>query len=178
MFYHSNVSRLALTTVLLGTLANTAPAFAADVPFTAKPPAKAAALENSHKHVHAKMLREHLEEHIKKVHADLKITPEQEPQWAEVAQAMRNDEETTIKTIHDFRYSGKPHTAVEDLENYQKVIQAHIDSLDKVISTFSDLYDSMPDEQKALADKAFSKFEWDSPEHPHHHRRYKEQAKR
>jgi hypothetical protein len=47
-------------------------------------------------------------------------------------------------------------TAVEDLKTYQKFAEAHVDGLKNLISSFSTLYDAMPDAQKKTADGVFN----------------------
>ncbi len=153
--------RLAAVAVLLGSLACAAPAFAADA--TPATPAPAAKMHMHHKHHEGKEgmegMRQHVEERIKTLHAKLNITAEQESAWSDVADAMRNSEKDVIALIHERHEHAKTLTAVEDLESYQKIAQAHADGLDKVASAFSTLYDKMSDEQKANADKVFGGFE-------------------
>ena len=99
-----------------------------------------------------------VEERIKTLHAKLNITPDQESAWGGVAQAMR-DSETNISSLIKARHENSSKmTAVDDLQSYQKIAQAHADGLGKVASAFSTLYNSMSDTQKANADKVFSGF--------------------
>ena len=42
-------------------------------------------------------------------------------------------------------------TAVDDLQSYQKITQAHADALQKMITSFQTLYNEMPDSQKKNA---------------------------
>lgn len=162
MRIHTNASRLVLLAVLLSAAA---PAYAADKPGV---PPKA---ENAHCHHHDSMegMRQHVEERIATLHSKLMITPEQESDWNDVAEAMRDSEAETTALIHERHHAMKPMTAVEDLESYQKIAQAHADGLDKVASAFSDLYDEMSDAQKANADKIFGGYEGHGPEHKHMH---------
>ena len=46
-------------------------------------------------------------------------------------------------------------TALDDLKNYQKVTQAHVDGLKNLIASFEALYAAMPDDQKKTADHVF-----------------------
>jgi protein CpxP len=50
-------------------------------------------------------------------------------------------------------------TAVQDLKNYEKFAQAHVDGLKNLISSFTTLYKAMPDPQKKLADQVFQSFD-------------------
>ena len=50
-------------------------------------------------------------------------------------------------------------SAVDDLETYQKIAQAHADGLQKLVTAFQPVYDSMSDDQKKNADQVFGQFE-------------------
>ena len=79
-----------------------------------------------------------IEQRIASLHASLKITTDEEPKWAAVAQAMRDNA-----------------AAIDDLKMYQKFAQAHVDGLKNLISSFGTLYSAMPDAQKKVADTVF-----------------------
>jgi len=95
-------------------------------------------------------------QHIKDLHAKLKITAAEESQWATVAQTMR-DSAAELDTAIDKRQSmqGKA-TAIDDLNAYGDIAQAHADSVKKLAAVFSPLYASMPDDQKKVADDVFA----------------------
>lgn len=153
--------RAVAVVVLLGSLAS-APVYAADAAAPAPAAVKTTAAPMHHKHhEHESVegMRQHVEERIKTLHTKLMITPEQESDWNDVAQAMRDSEAETIAVIHERHNATKPLNAVEDMESYQKIAQAHADGLEKVISAFSTLYDEMSDAQKANADKIFGSYE-------------------
>jgi periplasmic protein CpxP/Spy len=98
-----------------------------------------------------------VEQRIKDLHAALKITPDQDSKWNEVAQDMRENAAAMDKLIAANRTT-PPQTmsAVEDLKIYQKFAQAHVDGLKNLISSFDKLYAAMPDAQKKIADVVFS----------------------
>jgi hypothetical protein len=102
---------------------------------------------------------ETVEQRIADLHAKLQITPAEEPKWKAVADAMRDNAanmEKLVQSRHDKDSASM--TAVDDLTNYQVFAQAHADGLKKVTAAFEDLYESMPDPQKKVADAAFQKF--------------------
>lgn len=102
---------------------------------------------------------ENVEQRITQLHADLKITPDQESKWNPVAQAMRDNAANMEKLIAEKRKTGSPNmTAVDDLKTYQEFTQAHLDGIKNLTSAFSSLYDSMSDPQKKNADEVFAKF--------------------
>ena len=84
------------------------------------------------------------------------ITPDEEANWNNVAQAMRENAANMEKMVAENRTTPPQNmTAVEDLEKYQKFAQAHVDGLKNLISSFETLYNAMPDAQKKIADEVF-----------------------
>ena len=110
---------------------------------------------------------EHVEARIKTLHDKLGITAEQEDQWKNVADTMRQNEQAIHNLIKERHENGANMSAVDDLRSYQSIAKEHVEGLDKLIPVFESLYDTMSDTQKANADKVFGKFEG----HDHHHAR-------
>lgn len=99
---------------------------------------------------------ETVEQRITSLHAALKITPDEQSKWDAVAQAMRENAAAMEKLVADTRATAPRNmTAVDDLKTHQKFAQAHVDGLKNLISSFSTLYDAMPDSQKKIADQVF-----------------------
>lgn len=97
-----------------------------------------------------------VEKHIKDLRARLKITPAEESQWEKVAQTMR-DNATELDAAISKRDTLASHgTALDDLNAYGDIVQTHADSIKKLSSAFSELYDAMPDNQKKVADEVFT----------------------
>lgn len=94
-----------------------------------------------------------IERHIKDLHAKLKITPAEESQWDAVAQTMRENATELDRAIE--RRQANAGTAIDDLNAYADIVQAHADAIKKLAATFSTLYASMPDDQKKVADGVF-----------------------
>jgi Ni/Co efflux regulator RcnB len=102
---------------------------------------------------------ETIDQRIASLHESLKITPDEETQWADVAQTMRDNEATVQKLAADARTTPVENaTAVDDLKAYQKFAQAHVDGLAKMTASFETLYTAMPDPQKKIADQVFANF--------------------
>ncbi len=96
------------------------------------------------------------EKHIKDLHAQLKITASEETLWETVANTMRANV-SDIDKIVDAREAGiKTATAVDDLNAYGSIAQAHADSVKKMAVAFTPLYAAMPDAQKKIADEVFT----------------------
>ncbi|HYL48009.1 MAG TPA: Spy/CpxP family protein refolding chaperone [Stellaceae bacterium] len=96
-----------------------------------------------------------VEARIKSLHARLKITAAQEPQWQPVAEAMRDNAATMEKLVSERNAKVKTMTAVDNLQTYSDIAQAHADGLKKLVSAFDPLYASMSDAQKKVADAVF-----------------------
>jgi len=100
--------------------------------------------------------RETVEQRITKLHADLKITAAEEPKWAMVAQAMRDNAAAMESLVATKRaQAGQDMTALDDLMTYQTFAQAHVDGLKKLTVAFKSLYESMSDADKKNADAVF-----------------------
>jgi len=100
--------------------------------------------------------REDRAEHrISMLHSKLKITAEQETQWAQVAQVMRDDAKTMDALTQARKDHAKDMTAVDDIKSYGDIAAAHADGIKKLLPAFSALYSSMSDAQKKEADLLF-----------------------
>jgi protein CpxP len=103
----------------------------------------------------AKPTREaRVEERIASLHAQLKITPAQETQWAQFAGVMRENGQTMDK-LYRQRMSSAKLSALDDMKQYAEIAEAHADGTKKLVSAFEPLYSSFSPEQKQLADAAF-----------------------
>jgi periplasmic protein CpxP/Spy len=99
---------------------------------------------------------ETVEQRITSLHAALKITSAEDAKWNDVAQAMRENAANMDKLVAESRTTAPQNmSAVDDLKLYQKFAQAHVDGLKNLISSFSTLYEAMPDAQKKIADQVF-----------------------
>ena len=45
--------------------------------------------------------------------------------------------------------------AVQNMESYEQIAEAHAQHLQKLVPAFQNLYNAMPDQQKQLADQVF-----------------------
>ncbi|CAN5873545.1 Spy/CpxP family protein refolding chaperone [soil metagenome] len=102
---------------------------------------------------------ETVEQRIVTLKAALKITPEQEPKWTAVAQAMRDSSVQMEKLVATKRaIPPEKTTAVDDLKTYEEFTEVRLAGLKKVNSSFKTLYDAMTAEQKKNADMVFEKY--------------------
>jgi periplasmic protein CpxP/Spy len=96
-----------------------------------------------------------VEARIKDMHAKLKITAAAEDQWKQVAQVMRDNEQTIAPLIKNRAKNAKTMTAIDDLKSYAEITGAHAEGMKKFIPVFETLYVSMSDAQKKEADALF-----------------------
>lgn len=99
-----------------------------------------------------------IEARIADLHKRLKITAAQEAQWKQVADIMRQNAADVEAAIKDRIQNRSTMNAMENLNSYQKVAQAHDAGLQRLIPAFQTLYDSMSDAQKKNADEVFRAF--------------------
>ncbi|HEX3953104.1 MAG TPA: Spy/CpxP family protein refolding chaperone [Stellaceae bacterium] len=92
---------------------------------------------------------------IKQLHAQLRITPTEEPQWTEFAGVMRANAREMDGVIGQRAEKFATMTAVEDMQSYEQLAQAHVDHLQKLIPAFETLYNAMSPQQKQVADQVF-----------------------
>jgi hypothetical protein len=95
------------------------------------------------------------ETRITELRAQIQITPAQEEQWDKVTQVMRDNAKTQDELTRLRCENEKNMTAVEDLQSYGAIMQAHADGIKTLTPVFAALYDSMSDAQKRGADVAF-----------------------
>ncbi|MDE2029694.1 MAG: Spy/CpxP family protein refolding chaperone [Alphaproteobacteria bacterium] len=149
------ISRKSLATVAFAAvLASAAPAHAATTPATPAPSAAAKAVKAEPHFRHM-----NVETRIADLHRKLDITKAQEADWKAVADTMRADAKTVHELIEARRKNADTMTAVDDLNSYAKIAEAHADGIQKLVPVFTKLYDSMTPEQKKNADKVFGGFE-------------------
>jgi periplasmic protein CpxP/Spy len=98
-----------------------------------------------------------VEKHIKSLHLALKITPAQESQWNDVAATMRENVKDLDRAIDKRTANAASATAIDDLNSYADIAQAHANGVKKLASAFSGLYNAMSDDQKKTADEVFSR---------------------
>jgi glutamine synthetase adenylyltransferase len=107
---------------------------------------------------------ETVEQRIVSLHAQLKITPDEEADWKDVAQTMRENAAKMEKLSAEKKANpSETMTAVEDLKTYEEFTHAHYDGLKNLIASFETLYTAMPDQQKHLADQVFHSFGHEGP---------------
>lgn len=98
------------------------------------------------------------EERIKELHDELGITSTQETRWEEVARTMRDNQATISSLIDDRNKNAASMDALDDLQSYADITQAHADGIKRMLAAFEPLYAQMSESQKKRADSTFHSF--------------------
>jgi hypothetical protein len=98
---------------------------------------------------------EQVDQHIKRLHAELKITAAQAPLWDVFARAM-HDNAVHMEGLYQVRAQGAhAMNAVESMKSSEQIAEAHAQDLQKLEPPFEALYASMDTKQKKTADRIF-----------------------
>jgi hypothetical protein len=150
----SSVASIAVAALLYVPAAMAQPQSAAVQGGTPRPPAAEASPMGSHP-VAGKNAEERVEARIKELHAQLRITPAEEPQWNEFAQAMRENARDMDQVFMQRAQQFPTMNAVQNMQSYEQIAEQHAQRVQKLVPAFEKLYDAMPDQQKRLADQVF-----------------------
>ena len=96
-----------------------------------------------------------VEARIKTLHSQLKITPEQESAWNDVAQQMRENAKARADVRSEQTEAEQTASAPDMINAYAKTMDAHAAGVHKFAGVFQTLYDSMSEQQKKTADTVF-----------------------
>jgi periplasmic protein CpxP/Spy len=99
-----------------------------------------------------------VEKRITNLHARLKITPAQEQQWSEFAEVMRNNARQMDQNYQQRSQRVQEMSAVDNMQSYAKIAEAHAQDVQKLVPAFETLYNSMSAEQKHAADQVFRSY--------------------
>lgn len=144
--YFASAAVAALLTLPVAAVAqSTAPAPAA--PATTSPmPAQSARAQTPEQRV---------ETHIAQLHAQLRITPAEQPQWNQFARIMRENARDMDQAFMRRSEQYLTMNAVQNMQSYEQIAAAHAASLQKLVPAFETLYNEMPEQQKRVADQVF-----------------------
>lgn len=106
-------------------------------------------------HTKAAARADDVESRITTLRSQLKITPEQEATWNDVAQAMRDNARAMEELERQQDAAIDTATAPDMIETYGKTMETHAENIQKFSGVFQALYDSMSDAQKKTADEVF-----------------------
>jgi len=126
----------------------------APAPQRAVPPAAAGSPMAGHP-VAGKTAEERVENRINELHAQLRITPAEQQQWDQFAQAMRENAREMDQVLLQRSQQFQSMNALQSMQSYERIAAAHAQHVQKLIPAFENLYNAMPDQQKRLADQVF-----------------------
>jgi hypothetical protein len=118
-------------------------------------PAPSAAAPAAGKAASASGAAARVEQRIKELRAQLKITPAEETQWQQFAQTMRDNARDMDQALMQRAQQFPSMNAVEDMQSYEQIAEAHVQHLQKLLPAFQNLYTAMSPEQKTGADEIF-----------------------
>jgi uncharacterized membrane protein YfbV (UPF0208 family) len=105
--------------------------------------------------VPGKNAEERVERRIKGLHAQLRITPTEQPQWDQFAEVMRQNARDMDQAFIQRAQQFETMNAVQNMQSYEQLAEEHAQHVQKLVPAFQALYDAMPDQQKQLADQVF-----------------------
>ena len=105
--------------------------------------------------VAGKNAAERVEHRITELHAQLRITPAERQQWDQFAAVMRENARDMDQAFMQRAQQFQSMNAVENMESYEQIADAHARHLQNLVPAFQNLYNTMPDQQKQLADEVF-----------------------
>ena len=98
---------------------------------------------------------ERVETHIRQLHAQLRITPAEQPQWEQFAAVMRDNARDMDQAFVQRAQQFPTMSAVQNMQSYQQLAEAHAQHLQKLVPAFDTLYNAMPEQQRQLTDQVF-----------------------
>ena len=93
---------------------------------------------------------------IKRLHDQLHITSDQETLWSTVAGTMQDNAKALTDAMQARQDKMATMNAVEDIQSYSAVAEAHAAGLKKLAAAFAPLYAAMPPVQQQNANAVFS----------------------
>jgi periplasmic protein CpxP/Spy len=96
-----------------------------------------------------------VEQHIRELHAQLKITAAEEPQWQQFANVMRENARGMDQEFSQRMQQFSGMNALQNMQSYQRISELHAQDIQKLVPAFADLYNAMPEQQKMLTDRVF-----------------------
>ena len=96
-----------------------------------------------------------VETHIKRLYAQLRITPAEQPQWDQFAQVMRENARDMDQAFTQRAQQYPTMNAVQNMQSYQQIAEDHAQHVQKLVPAFDNLYNAMPAQQRLLADQVF-----------------------
>jgi periplasmic protein CpxP/Spy len=151
--YLASVAVAALLALPCAALAQSAQSPGTQV--TTPPPQANATSPMAGRPVAGKNAEERVENRIKELHAQLRITPAEEPQWNQFAEVMRENARDMDQVLMQRAEQFPTMNALKNMQSYAQLAEAHAQHVEKLVPAFENLYNAMPEQQKQFADQVF-----------------------
>ena len=102
-----------------------------------------------------KTAQERVEQRIKELYSQLRITPAERPQWDQFAQVMRDNARDMDQAWLQRVNHVESMNAVQNMQSYEQIAEQHAQHVQKLVPAFQNLYTVMSEQQKQLADQVF-----------------------
>ena len=122
---------------------------------TTTPPSPSAAASPRSANAVPNSAEQRVDEHIRQLHAQLRITPAEQPQWDRFAEIMRQNARAMDQEFAERRQQFATMNALQNMQSYEKIAEAHAQHLQRLVPAFENLYNAMPEQQKRLTDQVF-----------------------
>lgn len=100
-------------------------------------------------------VEQRVNQHIRDLHGQLRITAAEEPQWQRFADIMRENARAMDQDFAERREHFATMNALQDMQSYERIAEAHAQHLQRLVPAFENLYNAMPEQQKRLTDQVF-----------------------
>jgi periplasmic protein CpxP/Spy len=108
-----------------------------------------------------------VDKRIAHMHAQLKITPEQETAWNAFAQVMRTNVTATDDAYKQRSATLATMSAPDNMANFAQIEQARAQGIQNLATAFQTLYSGFSDDQKKIADTMFRRYGQHEGRHKH-----------
>ena len=132
-----------------------ASAQSSQAPAGAPPAAAAAASPMSSHTVPGNSAEQRVEEHIRELHSQLRITSAEQAQWEQFANVMRENARDMDQAFAQRMQQYPTMNALQNMQSYEQISEAHAQHLQKLVPAFENLYNAMPELQKQITDQVF-----------------------
>ncbi|HUZ63177.1 MAG TPA: Spy/CpxP family protein refolding chaperone [Acetobacteraceae bacterium] len=99
-----------------------------------------------------------VEQRIADLHTKLKITPAESTLWNNFATVMRGNAKHMDGLFQQRMTMAGKMTALQNMQSYAQLAQAHADGMAKLLAAFTPLYNAMPAAQKSMTDQVFDSY--------------------
>jgi periplasmic protein CpxP/Spy len=124
-------------------------------PAAPPPPSAAASSPMPSRAAPGSDVEQRVEEHIRELHAQLRITSAEQPQWDSFANVMRENARNMDQQFAARRDQFATMNALQNMQSYERIADAHSQNLQQLVPAFGNLYNAMPETQKRLTDQVF-----------------------